>query len=256
MRNESSWLKLTQRSCCDCAALSSTAAIAHHARFPVTSHPDNCRNFLSGFQPFFQTPAHHSHSRRISCHQSQLFSYLCPALRTISGSLLPTWRTRWSMLGFREWFLFIQPHSHHSASASDLLNKIPKPENLNRRNSYSLTYAWTSLKGRKVYFLIFISISFSVSIVYRCLQIIELMLWFSLPALVASSWMCPHTYCINSLHKLGWKISTHSLLGHGNMLSNAFFPFISIYFLGACLHCFIFKRWRAVYIRRCRCTGL
>lgn len=262
MRNESSWLKADPEVILWlCQEPSSAAAIAYHAHFPVTSHPDNCSNFLSGFQLFVQTPAHHSHSRGISCHQSQLFSYLCPALRTLSGSLLPTWRTRWSMLGFRKWLLFIQPRSHHfqgyhSASASDLLNKIPKPENFNRRNSYSLTYAQTSLKGRKVYFLIFISISFSVSIVCRCLQITELMLWFSLPALVASSWICPQTYCINSLHKLGWKINTHSLLGHGNTLSNAFFPFISLYVLGACLHCFIFKRWRAVYIRRCRCTGL
>ena len=100
MRNESSWLKADPEVILWlCQEPSSATAAAYHTHFPVTSHPDDCSNFLSGFQLLVQTPAHHSHSDGISCQQSQLFSYLGPALRTLRGSLLPTWRTRWSMWG-------------------------------------------------------------------------------------------------------------------------------------------------------------
>lgn len=68
--------------------LSSSTAIAPF-RVPVTSHPDNCSNFLTALQPFVLTPTHRSHNRDINFHQSQLF-YPCPALKTLSGSILPT----------------------------------------------------------------------------------------------------------------------------------------------------------------------
>ena len=110
--------------------LSSSTAIAQF-HVPVTSHPDSFSNFLTGLQPFVLTPTHHSHNRDINFHQSQLF-YPCPVLKTLSGSMLPTWRENSAKpVVVRKWALFVQPHSHHlqnyhSVSASDLLNKESK----------------------------------------------------------------------------------------------------------------------------------
>lgn len=39
-------------------------------------------------------------------------------------------------------------------------------------------------------------------------------------------------HCINSLHKLGWKINTHGLLGHENTLPSKFFFYLPLFLRG------------------------
>lgn len=158
MRNESSWLKADPEVILWlCQEPSSTAAVAYHAHFPVTSHPDNCSilpkwlptvrsNSSSSFsQPWYQLSAVPALLLSVSC--SENFTWL--AVAPVNNSV--------KHVGFRKWLLFLQPHSHHlqgyhPASASGLLNKIPKPENFNRRNSYSTDLCTNFFKGKKTIF--------------------------------------------------------------------------------------------------------
>ena len=153
MRNESSWLKADPEVILWlCQEPSSTAATAYRAHFPATSHPDDCSNFLSGFQLFVQTPAHHSHWCQLSAVTALLLPVSCP--QDFTWLAVAHVKNLMKHVGVQEvtslpTASFHHLQGYHSASASDMLNEIPKPENFNRRNSYSLTYAQTSLKGKK-----------------------------------------------------------------------------------------------------------